>query len=294
MNLRFWDKEGEPSMGLRSPIDCEITDQANNWTYHGRVEMKEGDIELSGQKIRLYLYGLLNTKQSREKKWIVSTQDMMRTANQIPYTQTRKGKGRLLQIFILAFASVYLLSLYFTFLLIQAGPSVVFYSSQVHSLEWQIGTLAFLFMFMAGAWAWTARYHHLVSDWEIQPLEDNSNEFKHDFYILTNSSKNLVYKTVSELEHLSPEGVEQICETVQKLQMREVDSWKAIARQKDNTVDELSVTGYNIREDARNMSLLTRTELKRQRRDSTKTIFAAVGAAVIGAIITYFILVMGG
>ena len=292
--MKFWDREGEPTIGMVSPIECQIIDKANDWSYHGKVEMKETGLEISNEKMQLHLYGTLNTEYAKEKKWIVSTQDMMRTANQIPYTQTRKGRGRLLQIFILAFSSVYLLSLYFTFLLIQAGPSVVFYSSQVHSLEWQIGTLAFLFIFTAGAWAWTARYHHLVSDWEIQPLDDNPAEFKHDFYILTNSSKNLVYKAVSELERLSPEGVQTICKTVQKLEMKEVDSWKDIARQKDNMVDELSVTGYSIREDARNTSLLTQTELRQKKQDHTKTLFAVIGAALIGAVVTYFILLTGG
>ena len=294
LSLKFWDKEGEPTMGLRSPIDCEIADKANDWYYYGRVEMKATRVEIAGKETELHLYGLLNAEHAKEKKWIVSTQDMMRTANQVPYTQSRKGRARLLQIFVLAFASVYLLSLYFTFLLVQAGPSIVFYSSQLHSLEWQLGTVAFLFIFMAGAWAWTARYHHFVSDWEIQPLDDNPSEFKHDFYILTNSTKNLVYKTVSELERLNPQGVETICKTVQKLQMQEVDSWKEIARQKDNTVDELSVTGYSIREDARNISLLTKTELQQTRQDRAKIIFVAVGATLIGAVVSYFVFLLGG
>ena len=137
---------------------------------------------------KLYFYRLL-TAYREDEKVIVSDQDFVHDADQIPYTKTRRGSSRMFQVIMIAFGALYALTLYLTALFIQAGPSIIYYAQQAATLEWDVGAIAAVLLASAGMWAWNGKYNHFVSDWEIQPLRINSVRVSTDFYLLTNSSK---------------------------------------------------------------------------------------------------------
>ena len=134
MNLPFLhnsDKK-KPRLGRASPIDVEVADTVGGWYYFGRVEMWEKEFELAPspddpepakpEKRKLFFYRLM-TNWREDERIIVSDEDFIHNAEQIPYTQTTRGRNRMFQIIMVAFGMVYALTLYLTALFIQAGPS---------------------------------------------------------------------------------------------------------------------------------------------------------------------------
>lgn len=178
------------------------------------------------EKRKIYFYRLLTNSVENEKV-IVTDDDYIQNANQIPYTQTTRGRNRMFQVIMVAFGMVYALTLYLMALFIQAGPSIIYYTQQVTGLEWDVGNVAFVFIFGAVVWAWAARYHHFVSDWEVQPLRVNSLRVPIDFYILTNSNKMPVFEKVLQLAKLDAPQIDTMVSAVREVVVQEVNKLQA-------------------------------------------------------------------
>ena len=285
--LRNSDKK-KPRLGRVSPIDVEVADTVGGWYYFGRVEMWEKEFELAPspddpepakpEKRNLFFYRLM-TNWREDERIIVSDEDFIHNAEQIPYTQTTRGRNRMFQIIMVAFGMVYALTLYLTALFIQAGPSIIYYTQQVSNLEWDVGNVAFVFVAAAVIWAWAARYHHYVSDWEIQPLRINSVKVSTDFYLLTNSSKLPVFETTLRLAKLQKPAIDVMVSAMRQFEKEEIDRLQS---QVESTQDQLSVTyahGFANRQDAIEHSLATRTMRTRDKIDTTRMgiLMAAIG-----------------
>jgi hypothetical protein len=284
-------EEKSPRWGPLSPLDVEIFDPVGDWYYFGRVEMLTK--KLSNGKDTLHIYRLL-TKFREDEKVIISTQDFIQIADQIPYTQTKKGKDRLFQLFMLTFVAIYGLTLWFMSLLIQAGPSIIYYTSQVRGLEFDVATVAVMFVSIAGSWAWAARYHHYVSDWEIQPLTVNSLKSNTDFYILTNSSKVPIFQETKELvkfaeAEITPEDKAKattFINDVRLFQKEEIDRLQESVEYYNDQLQDLHVDAFSAKQTSLNASLMTRNQRIFERRNSAKYYFYLALTFAVGVIVT--------
>jgi len=282
----FRTEDRLPRLGVLSPIDVEIHDSLGDWTYFGRVEMFWK--EISKEKGKIYFYRLL-TKHREDEKVIASTQDFIHNADQIPYTQTRKGKARLFQVFILAFLGIYALTIWLMSAMIAAGPSIVFYQTQVTGLEIDVADVAVLFVAVAGSWAWAARYHHYVSDWEIQPLRVNSLKSSTDFYILTNSSKVPVFEEVMKLAKIDKSEADTMISAVRNFAKEEIDRLQEANEYLADQVQVAHVAAFDAKQMSIESSLMTRTERIRERKDMTKQLFIIAAVVAVTFAISFLI-----
>lgn len=272
-------------------MDVEINDPVGDWYYFGKVEMFETEAELEGRKQKIYFYRLL-TKYAEDEKVIVSTDDFIQNANQVPYTRSDKGKTRLMQIIMLAYIAVELLTLYLSYLFVQAGPSIQYYPQIVNNLEWNFGTVAFIFVAIAITWAWSARYHHYVLDWEIQPLIVNAEKANVDFYILTNSARIPVVERVKILMGLSSEDVEKLVHQVRLFQDKVIKDLTDQNAAMTKRMNEIDIEGLAIGKKSLELSLATREQRIIERLDTLKWVGLTAVVSVAFAFAVY--LGMGG
>ena len=233
---------------------------------------------------KLYFYRLL-TAYREDEKVIVSDQDFVQTADQIPYTQTRRGRNRMFQVIMVAFGMVYALTLYVMALFIQAGPSIIYYTQQVSSLEWDVGNIAFVFVSGAAIWAWAARYHHYVSDWEIQPLRINSVRVSTDFYMLTNSSKLPVFENVLQLASLPKPEIDNMVQAVRSFEKEEIDRLQSMLEVTRDQLETTEIKAAGVRLDSVEQNLLTRVERRRDKVDMTKTMFMLAAVSIVSLVV---------
>ncbi len=295
LDLFFPQQEKIPRLGRTSPIDVEIQDTVGNWYYFGRVEMFETETEIGEgdkkEKKKLYFYRLL-TKYKEDEKIIVSDEDLVQTANQIPYTRTIKGERRLQQVMLFTFSFIYLLTVYLAYLLVQAGPNVIYYPQVVNMLIWNFGTIASVFAIAAIIWAVEARYHHYVLDWQIQPLRINSVKTNTDFYILVNSSKVPVYQKVQELAKLSQNDIDKLVDAVRIFEKNEIDRLQSQVANLQEQLELLQATGMANFLEGTEIALLSRTQIMRERINLMKYIALLIFSVAIVALIVY--ISMGG
>lgn len=290
--VEMWEREyelrNEAQDGLfhckRCSADFTLPAGSRHCTHCGGfVSGVDSKAEKTERK-KLHFYRLL-TKFREDEKVIVTDRDFVQNGNQIPYTQTRRGRNRMFQVIMIAFGMVYALTLYVMALFIQAGPSIVYYTQQVSSLEWDVGNIAFVFVFGALVWAWAARYHHMVLDWEIQPLRINSVRVSTDFYILTNSSKLPAYETVLELAKLKGVEIDRMVAAVRGFAKHEIDM---LQEEVGQTHDELDVTysaGFANALDGLERGLATKTQRIREKRDTVKVVFMLAAVSVVSLIV---------
>lgn len=266
MNIPFLPQHVDkvPRIGRLSPLDVEVYDSIGDWYYFGKVETFEKEIQLDKEEKKLYFYRILAAEQEDERL-IVTADDWIQNGNQIPYTQTERGRNRLFEIIMVAFAMIYGLTLYIMALFIAVGPSIVFYQTQVANLEGNLADIAMLFVFGAGAWAWAARYHHYVLDWQMQPLVVNSVRVSTDFYILTNSRKMPVYQKVRELESLKSEEVTRIVDAVRKFPKEEIDRLQEQVISTESELRKTRLAGFGMRRSSIETMLTTRAERANER-----------------------------
>ena len=286
----FSDQEESPRLGVLSPLDVEIYDSVGDWTYFGRVEMFKKDV--SKDKGSIFFYRIL-TKYREDEKVIVTAQDFVHIADQIPYTQTRKGKGRLFQIFMLAFLGIYGLTLWLMSVMIQAGPSIIFYQTQVTNLEMEVANVAIAFAAIAGSWAWAARYHHFVSDWEIQPLRINSLKGSTDFYILTNSSKAPVWEEMLRLKDIVKSEIDTLVDAVRQFEKGEIDRLQESNSNLAGELQDVHNSAFTMGALALDAGMVTRIEKNRYMPDRTRTVFV-IGVAVAATFIVSFLIFVVG
>lgn len=244
------------------------------------------------EKRKLYFYRLM-TNFREDEKIIVTDEDYIQNADQVPYTQTRRGRNRMFQVILVAFGMVYALTLYLMALFIQAGPSIVYYTQQVTGLEWDVGNVAFVFISGAVIWAWAARYHHYVSDWEIQPLRINSVKVNTDFYLLTNSSKLPVFETVLRLGKLEKPAIDDMVAAVRQFEKEEIDRLQSQLEATRYQLEITQVQGYNMGQDALETSLVTRTVRVKERQDMMRYAFLTAAVGVIGLIVGVLVFGVG-
>ena len=275
-----------PRLGRISPIDIEVSDAVSGWYYFGRVEMWEKEYKFADreEKSKLFFYRLL-TDFREDEKLVVTDQDFIHDADQIPYTQTRKGRNRMFSVIMVAFGMVYALTLYLMALFIQAGPSIVYYTQQVAGLEWDVGNIAFIFISGALIWAWAARYHHYVSDWEIQPLRYDSVKVSTDFYILVNSSKVPVFEKTLELARLDRPAIDSMVAAARAFPKEELDKVQGLlkAARMDLTHTEIQATAQHF--DKTEIGLLAQKYKLRERPDMIRTAFLVGVVGIVGLII---------
>ena len=286
----FPDEEKSPRLGVLSPLDVEIHDSVGDWTYFGRVEMFRKDV--SKEKGSIFFYRIL-TKYREDEKVIVTTQDFIHIADQVPYTQTRKGKGRLFQIFILTFLGIYGLTLWLMSVMIQAGPSIIFYQTQVTGLEMDVADIAIAFAAIAGSWAWAARYHHYVSDWEIQPLRINSLKSSTDFYILTNSSKAPVWEEMLRLKDVATADIDKLVDAVRQFEKGEIDRLQESNSSLAGELQDVHNSAFTMGALALDAGMVTRIEKSRYMPDRTRTFFIVGVAVAVTFVVSFLIFVVG-
>jgi hypothetical protein len=291
----FPQQENNPRLGRVSPIDVEIQDTVGDWYYFGRVEMFETETEIGEgekkEKKKLYFYRLL-TKYKEDEKIIVSDDDLIHNANQIPYTRTIKGEKRLQQVILLTFSFIYLLTVYLAYLLVQAGPNIIYYPQVVNMLIWDFGTISSVFAIGAIIWAIEARYHHFVSDWQIQPLRINSVRVNTDFYILVNSSKVPVYQKVQELAKLTQNDIDKLVDAVRIFEKNEIDRLQSQVGNLQEQLELLQATGMGNYLEGTEVALLSRTQIVRERLNIMKYTAILLFSVAIVALIVY--ISMGG
>ena len=233
---------------------------------------------------KLYFYRLL-TAYREDEKVIVSDQDFVHDADQIPYTKTRRGSSRMFQVIMVAFGAIYALTLYVAVLFNQVGPSIVYYSQQAAALEWDVTGVAAVFLSSAVMWAWNGKYNHFVSDWEIQPLRINSVKVSTDFYILTNSSKIPVFENVLHLAGLAKPEIDNMVEAVRSFEKQEIDRLQTMLSgtryQLETTEVEAAAQGLDNIE----TKLLTRKEKVRERLDVVRYMFFIAVTGVVMLIV---------
>ena len=284
-------KNKSPRIGRISPMDVEINDPVADWYYFGKVEMFETEADLANKKQKIYFYRLL-TRHTEDEKVIVSTDDFVQNANQVPYTRSDRGKTRLMQIIMLAYVAIELLTLYLSYLFVQAGPSIQYYPQVTSNLEWNFGTVAFLFVAVAITWAWSARYHHFVLDWEIQPLIVNAEKANVDFYILTNSARIPVVERVKILMGLSSKDVEELVHQVRLFQDKVIKDLTDQNAAMTKRMNEIDIEGLAIGKKSLELSLATREQRMVERLDTLKWIGMTAVVAVAFAFVVY--IGMGG
>ncbi len=237
------------------------------------------------QKHMMYFYRLL-TNFREDEKIIVSHRDFIHNANQIPYTQTRRGRNRMFQVIMIAFGMVYALTLYVMALFVQAGPSIVYYTQQVSGLELDVGNIAFVFVAGAVIWAWAARYHHMVSDWEIQPLRVNSVRVSTDFYLLTNSSKMPVFETVLELAKAPQPEIDRMVAAAREFPAQEIHRLQGRVEFLEDSLEETELDAIDAWQDAREGGMITRNKRVAMKQDTQKWVTITVVVAILAVLVT--------
>ncbi len=291
----FDSENKEARIGRLSPLDVEIDDPVGDWYYFGPVEMFDTEVEIGQgdekKKRKIYFYRIL-TKHREDEKIVVSTDDFVQNSDHVPYTRTKKGKTRLLQLMMVAYAAVELLTMYLSYLFVQAGPNIQYYPQVVSSLEWDFGTIAFLFVAVVVIWAWSARYHHFVMDWGIQPVVVNAEKAKADLYVLTNSSRIPVVEKISELMKLPKEDIETFVHAIRLFQedvIRDLTDQNATLNDRLNKMD---IEGFAIGKKSLEMSLATREQRMVEHLNFMKWITVSIVMTIFAGFVVY--LAMGG
>ena len=243
------------------------------------------------EKRKLYFYRLLTNAVENEKV-IVADDDYIQNANQIPYTRTTRGRNRMFQVIMIAFGMVYALTLYLMALFVTAGPSIIYYTQQVNNLEWDVGNVAFIFIFGAVIWAWAARYHHFVSDWEVQPLRVNSLRVPVDFYILTNSSKVPVFEKVLQLVRLDEPQIDKMVSAVRETVVQEVNRLQTEVGVLWEQLDETHAEAFQSWREGREARWVGRDRRTFVRQDVQRWLTITAIVAVLSVIVT--IAALGG
>jgi hypothetical protein len=295
MHLKIFPerKERKLMIGRLSPIDVEIEDPVTKYYYFGKVEMFDTEAKLENEEkpIKIFFYRTL-ANHREDQKIIVSTDDFIANAEQVPYTRTRKGKTSLLMIVFMTYFAIEMLTIYLSYLFIQAGPNIVYYPQVVNSLIWNFGTIAFLFAAVAGIWAWSARYHHFVSDWEIQPLIVDAEKSNTDFFILTNSNKLPVSETIQRLLKLTPNNIKELVHEVRLFRDTIIRTLtdQANAMRKDNNA--IDIIGFATHKKALETALATREQRFVEKLDSIKWVALTISVSISFGFAIY--LAMGG
>lgn len=289
----FNSEEKSPRIGRLSPIDVEIEDPVGDWYSFGRVEMFETEAQLENEdkKSKIFFYRIL-TKHREDEKIIVSSMDFIQNGEQVPYTRTEKGKARLLQLMLFAFAAVEMLTIYLAYLFEQAGPNLQFYPQVVSSLEWDFGTIAFLFIAVVIIWAWSARYHHFVLDWDIQPLVVNAEKANVDFYVLTNSSRAPVVEQVKILMKLQSQDIERLIHAVRLFQEQTIADLTDQNKALTDRLNRIDIEGFAIGKKSLEMSLATREQRVLEKLNAAKWI--GITLLSVAAFGFFIYIAMGG
>ena len=289
MNI-FPKKEESLIIGRLSPIEVEIDDPVTDYYYFGKVEMFDTEVHLEDEEKprKIFFYRTL-TKYREDEKIIVATDDFIANANNIPYTRSRKGKTTLLMIVFMTYLAIEGLTIYLSYLFTQAGPNIVYYPQEVNSLIWNFGTIAFLLAAAAGIWAWSARYHHFVLDWQIQPYVPDANDTKADLYVLTNSQKLPVAESVVKLAKLSIEGVNRLREQIRTFDIEKFRSLKAQYQALYKTVDRMDIESVSTMLEADEIAFATRNQRYVEKLDSVKYVLLTITAIAAAMFITYMV-----
>ena len=287
-------KEKAPRIGRLSPIDVEIDDSSDDGFYYfGRVEVFDTEVHLEGEDKpkNIFFYRTL-AKYREDERLIMSTEDFIANADNIPYTHSKKGKTTLLMIVFLTYFAIEMLTIYLAYLFVQAGPNIVYYPQVVNSLIWNFGTIAFLFAALAGIWAWSAKYHHFVLDWQIQPLIINAEKSDVDFYILTSSSKLPVSLQVQKLLKLSPNDIEKLIHEFRQFQQNIIDSLKDQAQTLGELNNMIGIQGYAIQKKNIETAFATETRTVVEKLDTLKWVMLTMAVSVSFGLAIY--VAMGG
>jgi len=284
----FHKKEESLIIGRLSPIEVEIDDPVTDYYYFGKVEMFDTEVKLTDEEKprKIFFYRTL-TKHREDEKIIVSTDDFIANANNIPYTRSRRGKTTLLTMVLMTYFAIEMVTIYLAYLFIQAGPNIVYYPQEVNSLIWNFGTIAFLLAAAAGIWAWSARYHHFVLDWQIQPYKPDANDTKADLYILTNSQKLPVAESVVKLAKLSTEDVDRLREQIRTFDIEKYRSQKAQYQGLLKTVDRMDMESVPTMLEADEIAFATMRQRYVEKLDSVKYVLLTITAIVAAMFITY-------
>jgi len=286
-------REKELRIGRLSPIDVEIEDPVSDYYYFGKVEMFDTEVHLKDEEKprKIFFYRTL-AKYREDERVIVATDDFIANAEQIPYTQSRKGKTTLLMIVFLAYFAIEMLTIYLAYLFVQAGPNIVYYPQVVNSLIWNFGTIAFLFAALAGIWAWSARYHHFVSDWQIQPLIVDAEKSNIDLFILTNSQKLPVAETVEKLKKLTPNEIKEFIHAIRLFQDNTIRTLTDQMRGLNEQLNAIDIVGFATNKKSLELALATREQRYVEKLDSVKWVLLTITVSVTFGLAIY--LGMGG
>jgi len=286
-------KDRELMIGRLSPIDVEIEDPVSRYYYFGKVEMFDSEVHLKDEEkpMKIFFYRTL-ANHREDQRIIVSTDDFIANAEQIPYTQSKKGKTTLLTIVFLAYFAIEMLTIYLSYLFVQAGPNIIYYPQVVNSLIWNFGTIAFLFAALAGIWAWSARYHHFVSDWQIQPLIVDAEKSNIDLFILTNSQKLPVAETVEKLKKLAPSDIKEFIHAVRLFQDNTIRTLTDQMRGLNEQLNAIDIVGFATNKKSLELALATREQRYVEKLDSVKWVLLTITVSVTFGLAIY--LGMGG
>jgi len=286
-------KDRELMIGRLSPIDVEIEDPVSRYYYFGKVEMFDTEVHLKDEEkpMKIFFYRTL-ANHREDQRIIVSTDDFIANAEQIPYTQSKKGKTTLLTIVFLAYFAIEMLTIYLSYLFVQAGPNIIYYPQVVNSLIWNFGTIAFLFAALAGIWAWSARYHHFVSDWQIQPLIVDAEKSNIDLFILTNSQKLPVAETVEKLKKLAPSDIKEFIHAVRLFQDNTIRTLTDQMRGLNEQLNAIDIVGFATNKKSLELALATREQRYVEKLDSVKWVLLTITVSVTFGVAIY--LGMGG
>ena len=292
MNI-FHKKEESLIIGRLSPIEVEIDDPVADYYYFGKVEMFDTEVKLKDEEkpMKIFFYRTL-TKHREDERIIVSTDDFIANAEQIPYTSSIKGKTNLLMVVFLAYFVIEMLTIYLAYLFMQAGPNVIYYPQVVSSLVWNFGTIAFLFAALAGIWWWNSRYHHFVSDWQIQPLIVDAEKSNVDLFILTNSQKLPVVETVEKLERLTPNDIKEFIHAIRLFQDDTIRRLTDQVRGLNEQFNAVDIMGFAINKKSLALALATREQRYVEKLDSVKWVLLTISITVTFGFVVY--LGMGG
>jgi len=295
MTLKILPEKEEKALriGRLSPIDIEIDDPVTDYYYFGKVEMFDTEAHLKDEEKprKIFFYRTL-TKHREDQKVIVSTDDFITNADQVPYTRSKKGKTTLLTIVLMTYFAIEMLTIYLSYLFIQAGPNIVYYPQQVNSLIWNFGTIAFLFAALAGIWAWSARYHHFVSDWQIQPLIVDAEKSNIDLFILTNSNKLPVSEAIQHLLKLTPNDVKEFVHAVRLFQDTTIRTLTDQMKGVKKDLNAIDIVGFTSQKKSLEMALATREQRMVERLDSMKWVALTITVSVVFGFVIY--IAMGG
>ena len=286
-------KEKSLRIGRLSPIDVEIEDPVTDYYYFGKVEMFDTEVHLKDEEKprKIFFYRTL-TKHREDERVIVATDDFIANAEQIPYTQSKKGKTALLMIVFLAYFAIEMLTIYLSYLFVQAGPNIIYYPQVVNSLIWNFGTIAFLFAALAGIWAWSARYHHFVSDWQIQPLIVDAEKSNIDFFILTNSNKLPVSEAIQRLLRLSPNDIREFVHAIRLFQDTTIRTLTDQMKGVKKDLNAIDIVGFATQKKALEMALATKEQRFIERLDSVKWVMLTMSVSIAFGFAIY--IAMGG